>query len=172
VSYQFNLDYGNYSFFDLAQDSAYYSGYLRTGDTMRYTSRYIKAGNRFGVDYNAKKLTSDSTYQELNFVIGAALNLDYHVVKEFQQQSKFTNLYVTGYLKSNPAVNSRLLYKASVSYYMAGYNLNDLMAEGQVGVDLHKFGRLIAGAGYQLKQSDWMYHSFRVDSSVGVHIIQ
>ena len=171
VSYQFNLDYGKYNFFDLAQDSAYYSSYLHTGDTMRYSSRNIKVGNRFGVDYNAKKLTSDSTYQELNFVIGAAVNLDYHMISEFQQQSKFTNLYVTGYLKSNPAVNSRLLYKASVTYYMAGYNLNDLMAEGQVGLDLHKFGRLLAGAGYQLKQSDWVYHSFRADSSIGVHTI-
>ena len=171
VSYQFNLDYGKYSYYDLAQDSAYYSGYLNTGDTMRYNSRYLKIGNRFGLDYNAKKLTSDSTYKELNFIIGASVNLDYYMVKEFHQNSNFTNLYITGYLKSNPAVNSRLLYKASVAYYLAGYNLNDLNADGQIGVDLHQFGRITAGAGYQLKESDWMYHSFRVDSSIGVNTI-
>lgn len=165
VSYQFNLDYGKYGFGDLAIDSAYYNRQgISTGDTMRYNSHYFKIGNRFGLDYNAKKLTSDSTYKELNFVIGAAVNLDYFIMHEFQQNTKFTNLYVTGYLKSNPAVNSRLLYKANVSYYIAGYNQNDLAVSGELGVDLHQYGRITAGAGYQLKQSDWIYHNFRVDT--------
>ncbi len=170
VSYQFNLDYNRYQYFDLRADSAYYS-YLKMGDTMRYTSGYIKAGNRFGLDYTAKKLTSDSTYRELNFIIGASANLDYYILREFRSGSRFTNLYVDGYMKSNPAVNSRLLYKANVTYFLAGYNENDLTANGEIGVDLRKFGRLTAGAGYQLKHPDWVYHSFRTDTITGVHTI-
>lgn len=172
ISYQLDVERGKYSYFDIAADSAYYSGYLNTGDTLRYNSKYIKIGNRFGLDYNAKKLTSDSTYKELNFIMGAALSLDYYMMSEFRDKSGFTNLYVSGYLKSNPALNSRLLYKASVAYYLAGYNQNDLSADGEVGVDLHPYGKLIAGAGYQLKQSDYIYHSFRTDSSVGINAIQ
>lgn len=171
VSYQFNLDYNRYQYFDLKGDSAYYP-YLRMGDTMRYTSGYLKAGNRFGLDYTAKKLTSDSTYKELNLIIGASANLDVFIMHEFGQKPKFTNLYVDGYLKSNPAVNSRLLYKANVTYYMAGYNQNDLTANGEVGVDFRKFGRITAGVGYQLRHADWIYHSFRVDTITGIHTTQ
>lgn len=171
VSYQFNLDYNHYQYFDLKGDSAYYP-YLTMGDTMRYTSGYLKAANRFGLDYTAKKLTSDSTYKELNFIIGASANLDYFVMREFGQKPKFTNLYVDGYIKSNPAVNSRLLYKASVTYYMAGYNQNDLTANGEVGVDFRQFGRITAGAGYQLRHADWIYHSLRSDTITGIHTTQ
>jgi hypothetical protein len=177
VSYQFDIERDKYSYFDINNDSAYYSlkegngttmPYINMGDTLRYTSKVIKAGQRFGLDYNAKKLTSDSTYKELNFLIGAAMNLDYYTINEFDQKEKFTNLYVTGYLKSNPALNPRLIYKASVAYYLAGYNQNDLSADGQLGVDLRVFGRLTAGVSYQLKQCDYVYHSFRADSSTGI----
>ena len=176
VSYQLDIERGKYSYFDINTDSAYYyqfSGqgfynpaqrYLNTGDTIRYTTKFVKVGQRFGLDYDAKKLTSDSTFKELNFLMGAALDFDYYMVSEFGGGDKFTNLSVNGYIKSNPATNPRLLYNATVAYYLAGYNQNDLMASGQLGVDLRAFGRLTAGASYQLKQEDWVYHSFKVDS--------
>ena len=165
VSYRVDIERNKYNYFDINTDSAYYSSYLRTGDTLRYTSRYVKVGQRFGLDYGAKKLTSDSTYKELDILMGAALNLDYYTLSEFGEKDKFSNLYVTGYIKNNPAVNSPLIYKASVAYYVAGYNQNDLSVEGQLGVDFKKFGRLTAGSGYQLRQSDWIYHNFRSDSA-------
>jgi hypothetical protein len=180
VSYQLNTERNRYSYFDINNDSAYYSQfsgqgfvnptqrYISTGDTLRYTSKYIKIGQRLGLDYDAKKLTSDSTYKELNFLMGAALDFDYYTVSEFGGGDKFSNLSVSGYLKSNPAVNPRLIYSASVAYYVAGYNQNDLMANGQVGADLRAFGRLTAGAGYQLKEADYVYHSFRADSSTAL----
>lgn len=169
VSYQFDIERNRYSYFDINNDSLYYSSYLRNiGDTLRYTSKFIKAGQRFGLDYTAKRLTSDSTYNELNFLSGAALSLDYYTISSFASNDKFTNLYVSGYIKSNPALNPRLIYKASVAYYVAGYNQNDLSAEGQVGVDLRAYGRITVGGGYQLKQSDWVYHNFRADSSTAI----
>lgn len=170
VSYQLDVDRNKYSYFDTKIDSGYYSKYLCTGDTLRYNSNFIKIGQRLGLDYNAKKLTSDSTYKELNFLIGASLNFDYYILSEYLQKTNFGNLYVTGYLKSNPAVNSRLIYKAAVAYYMSGYNQNDLSADGQLGIDLRAFGRIIAGAGYQLKQADWVYHSFRADSTTAIPV--
>jgi hypothetical protein len=165
VSYRADIERGKYSYFDINNDSAYYSSYLHTGDTLRYSSQYIKVGQRFGLDYGAKKLTSDSTYKELDILMGASVNLDYYMLSEFGEKDKFSNLYITGYLRNNPAVNSPLIYKASVAYYIAGYNQNDLSAEGQLGVDFKKYGRLTAGAGYQLRQSDWIYHNFRADSA-------
>ena len=180
VSYQFDIERGKYSYFDINSDSLYYSkfstpgftnptgSYINTGDTLRYTSKYLKIGERLGLDYNAKKLTSDSTFKELNFLMGASLNLDYYMMSEFAEKGAFTNLYVTGYLKSNPALNPRLIYNATVAYYVAGYNQNDLSADGKLGVDFRKFGRLTAGVSYQLKQADWIYHSFRSDSSAGI----
>ena len=165
VSYRVDIERNKYNYFDINTDSAYYSSYLRTGDTLRYTSKYVKIGQRFGLDYGAKKLTSYSTYKELDILMGAALKLDYYTLSEFGEKDKFSNLYITGYIKNNPAVNSPLIYKASVAYYVAGYNQNDLSAEGQLGVDFKKYGRLTAGAGYQLRQSDWIYHNFRADSA-------
>ena len=168
VSYRVDIERNKYSYFDVNTDSAYYSSYLGTGDTLRYTSQYVKVGQRFGLDYGAKKLTSDSTYRELDILMGASLNLDYYTLSEFGEKDKFSNLYITGYIKNNPAVNSPLIYKASVAYYVAGYNQIDLSTEGQLGVDFKKFGRLTAGAGYQLRQSDWIYHNFRADSATAI----
>jgi hypothetical protein len=170
VSYQFDVERNRYSYFDLRTDSAYYSKYLNTGDTLKYNSQFVKIGQRFGLDYTAKKLTSDSTFKELNFLMGASASLDYYILSEYGLKDKFTNLYVTGYIKSNPGINSRLIYKATVAYYLAGYNQNDLSADGQLGVDLRQFGRLTAGASYQLKQSDWAYHSFRTDSTSDMQV--
>ena len=170
VSYMLDIERGKYTYFDLPQDSGYYKG-IKIGDTLRYKTTYTKIGERLGLDFNAKKLTSDSTYKELNFLMGAGLSFDYYMMREFQLSHDFANLYVSGYLKSNPALNPRLIYKASVAYYMAGYNQNDLMLDGQLGVDLRQYGRLTAGATYKLQQSDWVYHSFRADTSVGVNYI-
>jgi hypothetical protein len=178
VSYQLDIQRDKYSYYDNNNDSAYYndpgtnsslgSTIIGTGDTLRYNSQFIKIGERFGLDFNAKKLTSDSTYKHLNFLMGAAFSFDYYMLDEFQNKEDFGNVYVSGYLKSNPALNSRLIYKATVAYYLAGYNQNDLSADGQLGVDLHPFGRLTAGAGYQLRQSDWVYHSFKADSATAI----
>ena len=168
ASYQIDVERNKYSYFDINTDTAYYSKYLNTGDTLRNNSQFIKIGNRIGLDYNAKKLLTDSTYKELNFLMGAAASFDYYMVREFQQKSNFSNLYISGYLKSNPALNPRLIYKATVAYYLAGYNQNDLSADGQLGVDLRQFGRVTASASYQLKQADWTFHNMRVDSSTGI----
>jgi hypothetical protein len=164
ISYQFDLNRSKYYYEDLKVDSPYYGNYFGIGDTLRYRTNYLKIGNEVRFDFNAKKLTSDSTYRELNLLMGAALHMDNYFMYEFRANSQFTNLYVSGYLKSNPALNSRLLYKAAVTYYFAGYNLNDLQLEGQLGIDLHKAGKLTAEASYQLRQSDWIYHSFKTDS--------
>ena len=168
VSYMLDIERGRYSYFDLKTDSPYYGNTLLTGDTLRYSSHYVKVGDRLGLDFNAKKLTSDSTFKDLNFLMGAALNIDYYMMREFQQSHDFGNVYVSGYLKSNPALNPRLIYKASLAYYLAGYNQNDLSLDGQLGVDLHPYGKLTGQVSYQLRESDWTYHSFRADSSRGI----
>lgn len=173
ASYQFDVQRNRYSYFDLYADSPYYSGAVNgssigTGDTLRYNSKFIKLGNRVALDFNAKKRTSDSTFSEKNFLMGAALDFDYYLLSEFENNHSFGNLAVSGYLKSNPALNSRLIYQANAAYYVAGYNQNDLSAQGRIGADLRPYGRIVAGAGYQLKQSDWIYHSYKADSATAL----
>ena len=165
ISYRLDIEHNRYYYLDTHEDSSYYPSYFKVGDTIRYFSKFLKIGNALFLDYNAKKLTSDSTYKELNFLMGAALHYDYYNISEFNLPSKFSTLYVSGYLKSNPALNPRLLYRANLIYYFAGYNLNDLQADGQVGLDLYKYGRIIATASYSLRQSDWVMHSFRPDTN-------
>lgn len=166
ISYQFNVEKNQYSYLDKKPDTAYYKDFYTIPDSLYSSHQFLKVGNQISFDFMAKKLTSDSTFQEKNFLAGAAVGFDYYLLDQNKRKHDFGNAYVSGYIKSNPALNSMLIYNARAQYYFAGYNQNDLLIEGRLGVDLRKFGRLTADVLYQLKQADWNYHYFTAGNAI------
>ncbi|MFN8276569.1 MAG: putative porin [Chitinophagales bacterium] len=167
ISYQFDMERDRYRFLNKPNstfDSLAMGPFVGSSDSFFYGTQIWRIGNTAFLDFDAKKLTSDSTYKELNFLMGAQAAIEYYDIKERFSHYRFANGSVGGYLKSNPALNPRLLYHARVQYFFSGYNRNDLLVDGGVGADFRKFGQLQVNASYQLRQPDYVFTSLQSDS--------
>jgi len=160
VSYQFNVESNKNKFRDLNPSSNYYGDfYLK--DSVFNDLNYIKIGNTLLLDYHARKLTSDSSYSEKNFIAEAQTGFDYYLISHNQLKSNASNAYVGGTFRSNSASVSHLFYRASLKYYYYGWNQNDLLVDGYVGYDFGKFGMFSGNATYQLKEAPYMFERYR-----------
>src|ERR1043165_2514215 len=165
ISYQFNVEDNKVKFRDgtnlLPPDSDYYGPfYLR--DSVFNDTKYVKLGNEVMLTYYARKLTSDSTYSDKNFIAEAITGYDYFLLTQNLLHGSASNLYVGGTFRSNPNSKSgaTLLYKGSVKYYLYGWNQNDLLADGYVGFDFGKYGALTGYATYQLKEAPYKFERY------------
>ena len=164
MSYQFNVESNKNKFRDVAEGSYspnpdfYQDFYLK--DSVFNDLSYLKIGNALMLDYFARKLTSDSTYSEKNFIAEAQAGFDYYFITQNRFKSSTSNLYVGGTFRSNAASGSRLFYRASVKYYYYGWNQNDLLADGTAGYDFGKFGMFSGNATYQLKEAPYMFERY------------
>jgi hypothetical protein len=159
MSYQFNVESNKNRFRDLQPDSNYYHEFWLK-DSVFNDLNYVKVGNAVILDYYARKLTSDTSYSEKNFIATAEAGFDYFLLNQNQLKSNTSNFYVAGNFRSNAASGSRIFYKGAVKYFPYGWNQHDLLADAIAGFDFGKFGMLSGNATYQLKEAPYMFERY------------
>ncbi|HLP19132.1 MAG TPA: putative porin, partial [Chitinophagales bacterium] len=159
ISHQLNVESNKNRYRDKQPSVSYYDEfYLK--DSVFNDMDYVKVGNSLMLDYYARKLTSDSTYSDKNFIAGAEAGFDYYLINQNRLKSNTSNLYVGGTFRSNGASKSKIFYKGSVRYYLYGWNQNDLLADGYAGYDFGKFGMISGYATYQLKEASYKFERY------------
>lgn len=159
ISYQFNLESNKNKYRDLDPDSGYYRAFYLE-DSVFNDLNYLKVGNSIILDYYARKLTSDSTYSDKNFIATAEAGFDYFLIEQNLLKSNTSNLYVAGNFRSNSASRSKIFYRAAVKYFLYGWNQHDFVADAVVGYDFGKFGMFSGNASYQLKEAPYIYERY------------
>jgi hypothetical protein len=159
MSYQFNIESNKNRFRDLQPDTSYYGDFWLK-DSVFNDLNYVKVGNAVILDYYARKLTSDTSYNEKNFIATAEAGFDYFLLNQNQLKSNTSNFYVAGNFRSNAASGSRLFYKGAVKYFPYGWNQHDLLGDAIAGFDFGKFGMLSGNATYQLKEAPYMFERY------------
>lgn len=163
LEYDFGYANSKNQFQDLTPDSIYYHQFFNH-DSLSINLRYHTISNAFNFCFSPTKTTSDSTYREAPFFVNATLGLDYILANQRLLSLHYPNAYIKGEVRSNRNRNKFFNYAASVWYFFAGYNQNDLRVEGNVQLDLNKIGRLKAAVNYYLQAPDYIYQSFNTDS--------
>jgi hypothetical protein len=159
ISYQFNVESNKNRYRDKTPVESFYGDfYLK--DSVFNDLDYLKVSNALMLDYHARKLTSDSTYAEKNFIAEAEAAFDYYTITQNRFKSHASNAWVGGTFRSNGASGSKLFYRASVKYYYYGWNQNDLLVDGYAGYDFGKVGMLSGFATYQLKEAPYLFERY------------
>lgn len=164
IGYEFGTGREKYTYLDVAPDSVYYNDFWSGKDSLRYFMSVINLNNSVFMEFTGQIAKNDSEVIQRNFKASASLHYNYHIVKEMSGRNWFGNLYVNGVIQSNPFSKSKILYKASVAYYMAGYNQNDLRIDGSVGYNFNRFGKIEALVNYHLTEAPFIWQSY---SSLG-----
>lgn len=159
VGYQFNIERSTYSYRDYDPDTNYYYKFY-TPDSVYNNLNYTKIGNALKLEYRPRKLISDSTFEEKDFIAFAESGFDYYLLQQNHRNNDFGDWYVSGTIRNNYSSKQKIIYSASAKYYLYGYNQNDLLVDGKVGYDLSKFGMITGNAGYQLKEAPYIYENY------------
>lgn len=159
MSYQFNVARSKYKFLDTNPTEEYYGDFYLE-DSVFNNVNYLKFGNAFMLEYNWRKLTSDSTYEDKNFKVYAELGYDHYLFTQNSLGSSFGNMYVGGTVRNNRASKSNLLYRGTVKYFPFGWNQNDLLIDGMAGYDFGKWGMLTANFTYNMKELPYIYERY------------
>lgn len=159
ISHRLNIEQQIFRFLDYSPSADYYSEFYLP-DTVSNRLQYLKTGNAVMFDLMPRKLTSDSTYIEKDFIAHAEAGFDYYYLKNNHAYDWFGNLYVTGYIRNNFSARSNLIYKGAATYFLYGWNRNDLLLDALAGYDFGKVGILTGNFSYQLKEAPFMYERF------------
>ncbi|HWB61933.1 MAG TPA: putative porin [Chitinophagales bacterium] len=159
VSHQFNLEKSSFKYRDYYPDTLKYDAFYMP-DSVYNDLSYFKFGNAFQLEYRPRKLTSDSTYEEKDFIAEAEAGFDYYLLTQDTAHHHFGNLYVGGIFRNNYASKPKIIYRASVKYYLWGYNQNDLLVDGAAGYNFGKIGILTGNATYEIKQAPYIYEHY------------
>ena len=81
VGYQFNLERSTYSYRDYDPDTNYYLKFY-TPDSVYNNLSYLKVANALKLEYRPRKLTSDSTFEEKDFIAYAETNFQYYLLTQ------------------------------------------------------------------------------------------
>lgn len=160
ISHQFNIESNKNRFRDKSPESFYYGNFYQP-DSVFNDLNYLKIGNAIQLDYYARKLTSDTSYDEKNFIASAEAGFDYYLLNQNLLKSNASNLYVGGNFRSNAASGSKIFYKAAVKYFLYGWNQNDLIADALAGFDFGKVGMLSGNFTYQLKEAPYIFEKYQ-----------
>ena len=163
VGYQFNVERSTYSYRDYDPDTNYYHQFYLP-DSVYNNLGYTKVGNAVKLEYRPRKLTSDSTFEEKDFIAFAETGFDYYLLQQNGRDNNFGNWYVSGTFRNNYASKQKIIYNASGKYYLYGYNQNDLLVDGNVGYNFGKLGTLTGNASYQLKEAPYIYENYYLQS--------
>ena len=167
ISHQFNIERSTFKFEDLTPqgDSLFYDRFYRS-DSVYDKLSYLKVGNSLILEYHPRRLTSDSTYAEKDFIAYAETGFDYYMLTQNTERNNFGNLYVAGTFRNNYAAKAKIIYRASVKYFLYGYNQNDFIADALAGYDFGNFGAITGNFTYQLKEAPYIYQHYYYDSLI------
>ncbi|MFN8321128.1 MAG: putative porin [Chitinophagales bacterium] len=160
ISHQFNIESNKNRFRD-KQPEPFYYGNFYLPDSVFNDLNYLKIGNAIQLDYYARRLVSDTSYAEKNFIAAAEVGFDYYLLNQNLLKSNTGNLYVGGNFRSNGASGSKMFYKAAVKYYLYGWNQNDLLVDAVAGFDFGKVGILSGNFTYQLKEAPYIFEKYQ-----------
>jgi hypothetical protein len=165
ISHQFNIEKSSFKFEELQpqSDSAYYGNFYRS-DSVYNDLSYLKVGNSLILEYHPRKLTSDSTYAEKDFIAYAETGFDYYMLTQNRANNNFGNLYVAGTFRNNYVAKAKIIYRASVKYFLYGFNQNDFIADALAGYNFGNFGAITGNFTYQLKEAPYIYQRYYYDS--------
>ncbi len=163
IGYQFDVERSTHSYRDFDPDTNYYHQFY-SRDSVYNDLNYTKVGNTFKLEYRPRKLTSDSTFEEKDFIAFAQTGFDYYLLKQNRQSNNFGDWYVSGTFRNNYSSKQKIIYNASAKYFLYGYNQNDLLVDGVVGYDFGKFGIVTGNASYQLKEAPYIYENYYNES--------
>jgi len=147
------------SYRDPLPTPSYYGDFFLK-DTVFNDISYTKLGNAIAIDYRWRTLTADSTIRERNLLAKAEAGYDYYWVEQNLFQRQLSNLYVGGALRSNAASGSKFIYRFAAQYYLAGWNQNDLLADGIAGYDFGKWGMLTGNFTLQWKEMPYIFERY------------
>ncbi len=166
IGYEIGTGREKFKYLDTAPDSAYYNSFWTGKDSLRYDLSVIHFTNAAFMEFTGQLAKGDSEVTQTNFKASASLHYDYYAIKETSGKNWFGNFYVKGVIQNNPLAKSKILYKAAVAYYMAGYNQNDLRIDGSAGYDFGKFGKVEAAVNYHLTEAPfiWQHYSSKGES--------
>lgn len=156
ISYRFNLEQQLLRFRDMTPNPAFYNEFYFP-DSVTSRIQYIKAGNAVMLDLTPRKLTSDSTYEEKDFIAHAEAGYDYYHLKNNFAYEAIQNLYVSGYVRNNFASRSHFIYRGAATYFLYGWNRNDLLLDAHAGYDFGKYGTITGNFSYQLKEAPFIF---------------
>lgn len=158
-SHRFNIERVQNSYRDLTPDAAYY-GKFYLKDSVFNNTNYHKVGNALSVAYNMRKKTDDTSYIERNLKAEASVQHDYYFLNQNLIRSQFQNLYVNAAVRSNAASGSKIRYMAAATYYLYGWNQNDIRLQTHAGYDFGKIGMLTAEAGYSQSEQPYLFEQY------------
>ena len=159
VSHQLNIEHQSFEFRDYYPDTLFYEKFFLP-DSVYNTLTTTKIGNAAILEYHPRKLTSDSTYEEKDFIAYAEAGFDYYLLRQDTVHHTFGDLYVGGTFRNNFAAKAKIIYRASAKYYVYGYNLNDLLVDGLAGYDFGKVGIVTGNATYEIKHVPYIYDHY------------
>lgn len=159
VSHQLNIEHQSLQYRDYYPDTFYYDKFYLP-DSVYNNLTLTKVGNAAILEYRPRKLTSDSTYEEKDFIAYAEAGFDYFWLKQDTAHHSFGDLYVGGTFRNNFASKPKIIYRASAKYYVYGYNLNDLLVDGIAGYNFGKIGIVTGNATYEIKRVPYIYQHY------------
>lgn len=159
ISHVFNIDKSKHKFRDREPDANYYNNFYNK-DSVFNDLDYLKIGNALQLEYQWRKLTSDTGYEDKNLIIQAEAGFDYYMLQQNLFKNNFSNLYVGGTVRNNRAARSKILYKGTVKYYPYGWNQHDFLADAHVGYDFEKWGALTANFTFQRNEAPYIYERY------------
>lgn len=159
VSYQLNIEKNRFQYRDYDPSLNFYGPFFQA-DSVFNNLDYLKIGNCVQFDYHLRNITSDSAYENKNFIAHAEAGFDYYLLKQNLIGNTFGNLYVSGEVRNNPGSGAPFLYKATAKYFAYGYNQHDFLVDASAGYDLRKWGSITANFLYQRAETPYIFENY------------
>lgn len=159
ISYQFNIEKNVFKYRDYDPSSSFYGPFF-LADSVFNDLDYLKIGNSVQLDYHMRRITSDSTFENKNFIAQAEAGFDYYLLTHNLIRKNFGNMYLSGGIRNNYSSGSPFIYKATVKYFAYGYNQHDFQADAFAGYDFRKWGTITANFLYQRNETPYIFENY------------
>lgn len=160
ISYQLNVESNKIKYRDYAPDSAYYQQFYNIKDSVANDWNVLKTDNAIQLDIVWRKLQSDTTYLEKNLVAHAEAGFEHYQIQHNLLPTSTQNLYVSGYVRSNNASKSNIIYYAAAKTYFYGWNQGDLLLSAQAGYYFKKWGIVTGNFAYTQTEMPYQYEQY------------
>ena len=163
LTFYHELEIGNeqFQYFDIAPlNTAYYGRFTTDDDSLFNRIKSSHWGNTLGFTYAKIKDIDTAGAIYRNFLIDGSAYQSLGTVTQDYYTKQVQEIRFDVRLRSHPDARSGLLYNASASYNLMGYNNQDLKLDGSLGYKLKKYGSLLAFGSFTRKEAPWVMNHF------------
>ncbi|MDX2001184.1 MAG: putative porin [Chitinophagales bacterium] len=150
-----------YTFFDQNPTGSYYDQFQVDADSLFSTVAYTHWANTLGITKTSIKSIDSTGVHYRNYLIDASIYQSLGSIVQDPKREPLQQIRLQLSLRNHPSSNSPFIYHSKVTYDLVDYNQNDLIAEGSIGLNLKKIGRLLVSGGFSRKELPWLYNSFQ-----------